>query len=289
MDHNHWEMLDVLYATGNITKAAKYLFLSQPTLTTRIKSLEAYYDVQLMIRKHRGIMFTPEGEKLALHARKMLQEQTDIEEKLNNMKNYVTGTLRVGVSHFFASNKMPKILRLFKQSFPEVEFQVVTGWSSDIYQRALNHDVHISFIKGDYTWKDESTLLYEEEVCIASPWEFKWEDLPKLPRIDYSTDGQNKAIMDNWWYNHFNEQPNINIQVNQVDTCKEMVTNGLGYAIMASLVVRPYPELIIKDLKYPSGQPITRKTWMYYHKDSLQINTVHAFVQFIETLDVKKL
>ncbi|WP_229671880.1 LysR family transcriptional regulator [Lentibacillus kapialis] len=289
LKYQNWEMLDALYATGNITQTAKRLFLSQPTLTTRIKSLEDYYGVQLIIRKQRGITFTPEGEELALHARKMLREQINIEEKLNNMKQQVAGTLRVGVSNFFALNKMPKILRLFKQTYPNVEFQVVTGWSSDIHRRILNHDIHICFIKGDYNWNDEKELLYEEEVCIASPWEFNWSELPKLPRIDYRTDGKMKSIADNWWYSNYKEHPNINIQVNQVETAKEMIINNLGYAIMANLVVRPYPHLIIKNLHQPTGELITRKTWMYYHENSLQMNIVKAFVQFIKTLDVKDL
>lgn len=93
----------------------------------------------------------------------------------------------------------------------------------------------------------------------------------------------------NWWYSNYEQHPNINILVNQVETCKEMVINGLGYAIIANLIVRPYPELVIKNLIDQTGSPITRKTWMYYHEDSLQINIVKAFVRFIKTLDVKAL
>ncbi|NAP01198.1 LysR family transcriptional regulator, partial [Halomonas sp. MG34] len=90
-------------------------------------------------------------------------------------------------------------------------------------------------------------------------------------------------------YNNYKQQPNINIQVNQVETCKEMVINGLGYAILANLVVRPHSELFIKPLYLPDGKPITRKTWMYYHEDTLELNIVKAFVQFIQTIDVKAL
>lgn len=284
-----WEMLATLYATENITQAAHRLFLSQPTLTSRLKKLENYYGVQLIIRKQRGITFTPEGEQLAQHAKKMLYEQRKIEERLHNMKEQVAGTIRVGVSNFFALNKMPKLLRLFKQSYPNVEFQVVTGWSSEMHRLILNNDVHIGFIKGDYVWNENKDLLYEEEICIASPWDFTWKDLPDLPRIDYYTDEKMRSIVDQWWYSNYKQTPNINIQVSQVETCKEMIINGLGYAILANLVVRPYPELIIKPLQHPSGKAITRKTWMYYHEDTLQLNIVHAFVQFIQTLDVKAL
>ncbi|WP_156289589.1 LysR family transcriptional regulator [Oceanobacillus salinisoli] len=289
MDYQDWKMLASLYATENITQAAKQLFLSQPTLTSRIKRLETYYGVPIIIRKQRGITFTPEGEELALHAKKMLYEQRNIEEKINNMKNEVSGTLRVGVSNFFALNKMPKLLRLFKQKYPNIECQVVTGWSSEMHRLILNHDVHISFIKGDYPWREKKELLYEEEICVASPWDFKWEELPSLPRIDYFTDGLMKNIVDGWWYNHYSQNPYINIEVNQVETCKEMVINGLGYAILSNLVVRPYPELIIKPIYHSSGEPITRKTWMYYHAESLEMNIVRAFIEFIRTLDVKTL
>ena len=284
-----WEMLTTLYDTENITKAAQRLFISQPTITSRLKKLENYYGVQLVIRKQRGITFTPEGEKLALHAEKMLSEQRKIEEELHNMGEQVSGTIRVGVSNFFALNKMPKLLRLFKQSYPNVEFQVVTGWSSEMHRLILNHDVHIGFIKGDYLWNENKYLLYEEEICVAAPWEFAWEDLPNLPRIDYHTDEKMKSIVEQWWYSNYKQNPNIKIHVNQVETCKEMVVNGLGYAIMANLVVRPYPELITKPLHLPSGKPITRKTWMYYHKETLQLNIIRAFVQFIQTLNVKVL
>ncbi|AVQ98198.1 LysR family transcriptional regulator [Oceanobacillus iheyensis] len=289
MKFQDWEMLATLYETENITQAAERLFLSQPTLTSRLKNMENYYGVQLMNRKQRGVTFTPEGEQLAQHAVRMLYEQRKIEEKLHNMKNQVAGTLRVGVSNFFALNKMPKLLRLFKQSYPDVEFQVVTGWSSEMHRLISNHDVHISFIKGDYAWNEQKDLLYEEEICIASPWQFQMEDLPTLPRIDYYTDEKMRSLVEHWWYNNYKHPPNINIQVNQVETCKEMVINGLGYAILANLVVRPHSELFIKPLYLPDGKPITRKTWMYYHEDALELNIVKAFVQFIQTIDVKAL
>jgi len=289
MNVQDWKMLATLFETENITQAAERLFVSQPTLTSRIKRLEEQYEVPIIIRKRRGITFTPEGEELALHAKKMLREEQAITEKIHNMKKEVAGILRVGVSNFFALNKMPKLLRLFKEKYPNVEFQVVTGWSSEMHRHILNHDVHISFIKGDYPWKGEKELLYEEEICVAAPWDFKWEELPKLPRIDYFTDGLMKNIVDEWWYNNYSENPSINIQVNQVETCKEMVVNGLGYAILANLVVRPFPELYIKPIHDPEGKKITRKTWMYYHGDSMELNIVRAFITFIRSLDMKTL
>ncbi|WP_026701882.1 LysR family transcriptional regulator [Salibacterium aidingense] len=289
MHFRDWELLDSLYATKNITHAAQMLYVSQPTLTARLKHLEEHYGITIINRKRRGVSFTPEGEQLALHAGEELRRQRELEETINNMKNKVAGTLRVGVSNFFAKNKMPQLLRLFNERYPDVECRIVTGWSSEMHRLVLNHDVHLSFIKGDYPWQEQKELLYEEEVSAASPWPFTWEDLPEMPRIDYYTDERMKQIVDHWWYSRYKKRPYINIQVNQVDTCKEMVVNGLGYALLANLVVRPYPDLYVKPLKQMDGTPILRKTWMYYHEDSLQTNIVKAFVEFVQGVDVKSL
>src|SRR5690625_1299670 len=289
MNYQDWKLLATLYDTKNITRAAQTLFLSQPTLSARLKRLETYYDVQLIIRKRNGIAFTPEGLKLAEHAKKMLYQQRKIEEEINNMKDDVSGTIRVGVSNFFALNKMPKLLRYFKQKHPYIECQVVAGWSSDIYRLLLNDEVHIGIIKGNYPWKGKKEFLYEENIVVAAPWPFTWGQLPQLPRIDYHTDVEMHDLIDRWWYNNYREEPYVSIQVNQVETCREMIINQLGYAILAHLVVQTYQDLTIKTLYDSSGKPITRQTAMYYDEDILNLNIVQAFISFVRTMDVKGL
>lgn len=287
VDYHDWILLEMLFKTKNISHAANKLYISQSTLSTRLKNLETEYDVQIVLRRRRGVSFTPEGILLAKHAERMLEEQTKVKEEINNMKNEITGTLKVGVSNFFALNKMPKLLRLFQQEHPSIECQVVTGWSSDMYRLLINRDVHISFIKGNYPWHESKEMLYEESICVAAPWSFDWTDLPSLPQIAYHTDPVMKSIIDRWWQTNYKQAPYTNIIVNQVDTCKEMILNELGYGILAQLVVEPYKHLTIKPITDANGETLTRKTWMYYHTDALQLNIVKAFVSFISTVDVK--
>lgn len=289
VDRQDWKALDTLYETANITQAAAKLFISQPSLTARIKRLEQRFNVPIIIRKRRGVLFTPEGKELVQYAKRMLKDEQALIEKIKNMRDEVAGTIRVGVSNFFALNKMPKILRLFKKRYPKVEFQVVTGWSSEMHRHLVNDDVHISFIKGNYPWKGIKEVLYEEEICVAAPWVFEWGELPELPRVDYLTDALMKGLVDDWWYRNYDQKPYINIEVNQVETCKEMVVNGLGYAILANLVVQTHPDLFIKPIQDEKGNLITRKTSMYYHRDVLNLNAVNAFITFIRELEVKKL
>lgn len=289
MNIRDWELLVTLAETKNITHASHQLYVSQSTLSSRLSRLEAKFAIDIVFRNRRGISFTPEGKVLVEHAKKMINEQIKIKEQINNMKHTVTGTLKVGVSNFFAQNKMPRLLRLFQKKHPNIECQVVTGWSSEMYRSLVNQDVHIGFIKGDYPWQESKHLLYEEAVCVAAPWEFSWEDLPTLPRIDYYTDRIMKSMIDEWWATNYKKAPYTMIHVNQVETCREMILNELGYGILTQLVIEPYDHLVVKPIKNLQGEPIKRNTWMYYHTDALQLNIVEAFISFVLTVDVKML
>src|SRR5699024_2515133 len=165
-------------------------------------------------------------------------------------------------------NKMPKLLSLFKKQYPNVEFQVVTGWSGEMYRKILNRDVHISFIKGDYNWKDNKELLYEEAVSVAAPWDFDWVAIPQLPRIEYITDDKVRPTIHNSCYSNYIQPPDVSIQVQQVEACREIIKNGLAYSILTDLVVKPYSDLITKPLKNSKLEILTRQKSMYFHNDS---------------------
>ncbi len=287
MDYRDWEILKELYNQKNLTKTARLLFLTQPALTSRLKHMQEELGVQIVTRESRGIHFTPQGEYLVHCAEEALAHLEKIKENVQNMSNnesnLIAGTLKLGVSNFFANYELPYILKQFKIKYPHVEFKVITGWSRDVTQLIHNKDVHIGFVRGDYGWRGLSThQLFEETICIASKEQINITDLPRLPRIEYRGDYLLKSVIDHWWAENYAEAPFISIEVDQVDTCKEMVLNGLGYGILSSRVLAGIDDLYKTQLKDQDGNPILRRTWMYYHKESLEWNVVKAFVQFIE-------
>jgi DNA-binding transcriptional LysR family regulator len=289
MDYRDWEVLKVLYSQKNITKAARLLFITQPALTNRIKHMQEELGVKIVIRESRGIHFTPQGEYLVHCADEALAQYKKIKEHVRNMSNdagnEVAGTLKLGVSNFFANYELPHILKLFKVQYPHVEFKVTTGWSKDVAQLIHNKDVHIGFVRGDYSYRGlKKHLLFEETISIASRETIDIADLPNLPRIDYSGDYLLKSLIDNWWAENCTQPPSVSIEVDQVDTCKEMVINGLGYGILSSRMLKDIEGLNKIDLTDQKGNPILRRTWMYYHKESMEWNVVKTFVNFIESL-----
>jgi DNA-binding transcriptional LysR family regulator len=282
LDERDWMVLQTLYKEKNITKAAQHLYISQPALTNRLQQLEKEFGVKIVNRGRRGVQFTPQGEYLAKSAHEMLLNIQKIKENVLNMEEKVAGTLRLGVSTFFTDYILPNLLKLFKERYPTIEFKVTTGFSSHIANLIYNQDVHIGIVKGDFNWKDHKHLLFEETICIASKEKIDIHNLPNLPRIDYHTDSLLKNSIDNWWSEHFTQPPLVSIEVDKVDTCKKMVVNGLGYAILPNMILNDVNDVYKTDITTIDGNPIVRKTWMFYHKDSLELNIVKAFVEFME-------
>ncbi|MBE5911183.1 LysR family transcriptional regulator [Pseudobutyrivibrio sp.] len=67
--------------TGNITEAAKQLFIAQPSLTSAIKDLEKEYNITIFYRSNKGIEITPEGDEFLGYARQLLEQANLIEER----------------------------------------------------------------------------------------------------------------------------------------------------------------------------------------------------------------
>jgi DNA-binding transcriptional LysR family regulator len=287
MEDRDWRILQELYHQKNITKTAQQLFISQPALTKRLRQIEKEFGVEIVQRGRRGVQFTPQGEYIAKCAEEMLLRLREIKEHVLNMDNDVVGTLRLGVSNYFTKYKLPGILELFKHEYPKVEFQVTTGWSRDIFHSVYNQDVHIGFVRGDYSWQGQKHLLFEETLCIASKNKINVNDLPHLPRIDYQTDYLFKMLIDNWWTANYSEPPLIGMEVDKADTCKEMVIRSLGYGILPRSTLSDAKDLYKIDITDQDGKPIVRRTWMFYHQESLNIKAVRAFVDFVKGLDLQ--
>ncbi len=289
MEDRDWLIIKVLHENKNITKTAQELFISQPSLTARIRKIEDDFNVKMIYRGSKGIHFTPEGDYLAQCAQTMLTTLSQIKEQVVNMSKDVKGTLRLAAPNYLARFKLPRLLGLFKERYPHIEFDVINAWSRDICKLLYNQDVHVGFVRTEYSWGSEKHLLHQEPLCIASKEKISFSHLPKLPRIDYHTDAAYKAFLDAWWNENFSLPPKISMTVSQLDICKVMVVNGLGYGILPTTVFDNNEPVFQIPLKNKAGEAILRNTWMLYQKEILELKAVRLFIEFAQEVDFCKL
>ncbi|HJG32667.1 MAG TPA: LysR family transcriptional regulator [Jeotgalicoccus aerolatus] len=281
MDEKDWKLLVNLYAEKNITKTSKKLYISQPSLTYRIKQLEKEFGITLLHRGNKGITFTSEGEYLVKYAEKMLSELRQAEDALANMNNQLQGTLRLGSSSNFAHYELPSILEGFIYLYPDIDVQLKTGWSTDILELLQSESIHAAFIRGDIKWSGEKMLLSEERMSIVSKHEINLGDLPQLNYIKYDTDQHLKTTLDNWWIKTFDVPAHVSMEVDRIETCKEMVKKGLGFSVMPNMSLRGEDDLYTKEIKI-DGQPVTRQSWLLYKSDMIDLKIVESLSHFVK-------
>lgn len=282
MDDKDWIILKTIAEEKNMTKAADRLFISQPALTYRLRNLEKEFDARIVSRHPTGVILTPQGESLLAYVESMLLQFRKAKERIKNMENKVQGTLRLGTSSVFAHYELPQILKNFLERYPDVEISLKTGLSRRINRMLRKEDIAVAIIRGDYPWIGEKFLIREEPICLVSSQPIEFGELPSKPQISYLTDSSLEPVIQEWWSESFSRPPLITMEVDSMDTCRQMVLHGLGWAILPAIGLSRQSAPFTRELFWRSGSPLLRRTWIMYTAASLELSAVRAFVDYIK-------
>lgn len=284
MDDKDWLILKTIAEEKNITKAAARLFISQPALTYRLKNIEEEFGTQVVSRVPSGVVFTPQGDLLLDYVSEMLRSYGAVKEQIRNMESKVQGVLRVGSSSVFAQHSLPRILRGFLIRYPEVDIALQTGLSNKMIQMLENQEVTLAIVRGDHAWEGERYLLAEEPICLVSQDKPDFETLLEKPYIRYRTsDAALEKMTDTWWRKNFSAPPRTSMEVNTIDSARQLVLHGLGWAILPSIGLRRTHGLHSAPLSWPDGEPLVRKTWVFCSNGAMELRTVRAFLGYLES------
>ncbi len=282
MDIKDCIVLTTLNEERNITRAAEQLFITQPALTYRLKQLERYFKCELFIRDRLGLRPTHKGEVVISFAEKMLKDVESTFEELEMMDTKVKGTIKLGVASTYGQYVLPNILHKFQKIYPDVTFQIVTGFSSRMMDLFESGDVHIAIVRGFDYWDEQKTLLATEPICIVQKDPISIPSLPDLPQIRYEMDGFLHNLVEDWWKNVFMTARMTSMSVDSLETAKEMVRVGMGYALLPGICLIDEHGLYIEQLHSKEGIPVSRNTWAYCHYDTMEFAAVRTFYEFLE-------
>ena len=277
-----WEIINTLKRTRNITKAAEFLHITQPTLTKRLQKIESELDVTIAVRNTRGLEFTVEGDYLAKKAEQMLSLQEEICQTLHSMRANTTGSLKLFADNSCGRFILPQLLNSFSKHKPGIKVTASNALRAKVIHSIERGESHVGMVKGSIDhYNGYMASLYKEQGCILYKDSFKISDLPYLPRIDFVMDPYNEALIDHWWYSHFSVPPLIGMRVSHGEIAREMVMNGLGYSIFLSKAYTAgCKHLFISPLIYGDGSPVIRDTILFCKSDYLKLPFVKDFIEF---------
>jgi DNA-binding transcriptional LysR family regulator len=282
---SEFQLLSVLAQEMNMRKAAERLFVSQPALSQRLQTIEKEWGTQLFIRSQKGVSLTPAGEHVIQFVNEILNKQEKVKEMVHSFQSEIAGTLKIAVATIVGQNWLPQVLKKFIEKYPHVKISLITGWSSEISKYLYDDQVHIGIIRGTPDWKGVKIHLFEDLLYLVDK-EIKNPDevlVTDRPFIQFKSDSNYYQVIQDWWIRHFKIPPRRTVVVDQIETCKQMTFNGIGYAILPGITLNGADKDLFKiPLFDEKKEPLKRDTWLLGYESSFQLKQVQAFRELIK-------
>lgn len=172
MEHN-LNQLKIFYTVaseGNISKAARKLFISQPAISMAVSKLEENLDVMLLKRSAKGVHLTYEG-KILFEQLKTAFNAIDIgEQKIKNIKNLGVGKIKIGASASLCKYILIPFLKEYIEENPHIKIVIECQSSAKSLELLENGKLDIALVvQPENNTKSEFLALGEfEDIFIAN-------------------------------------------------------------------------------------------------------------------------
>ena len=131
--------------SGSFSKAAKLLFLTQPTVSAHISALEKELDSRLFVRNTKEVKLSEEGKQLYQYARQMVELEEEIEHVFSKDAQREEKCITIATSTIPAQYVLPAILAKFREAYPDEQFRISENDSCGVVEQVAGHMVDIGF------------------------------------------------------------------------------------------------------------------------------------------------
>jgi DNA-binding transcriptional LysR family regulator len=265
-------ILKAVATEKNFTKAAEILYISQPSLSKQIKTLEKNLDILLINRENNKISLTENGKVFLQYSERILALCEESCRALLDLKNGDRGNLTVGASQTIGTYLMPRFLALFAQNYPQINLKVQVNSTRIIAKNVLNREVDIAVVGGEVPYElrkklqvehfveDELSLIIPKSHPFAKKKIINKDDLYHLNFITLNSNSTIRKFIDNILRQNNIEtnQLKIIMQLNSIEGIKTAVSLGLGAAFVSSSAIEKEIELKTIDRIKIKNIKITR-------------------------------
>ena len=177
MDIRQLRYLVALAQERHFTRAADISGVTQPTLSSRIRQLEAELGTPIVSRGQRFHGFTPEGEIVLKWARSILEHFDALQQELDAHKGALSGHLKLGV----IPSALPGVATLTERvhrAFPGVTFSVLSRSSNEILEELVSYelDAGITYLDGEPIDRMTARPLYDETYLAVCRSDHRFAD-----------------------------------------------------------------------------------------------------------------
>lgn len=159
---------------GSFSKAAKRLYVSQPSLSATVKRIEEKVSVPLFDRSTTPISLTEAGEEYVRYALEIEEKERDFSHYISDYTKSFKGSIRIGGSSLFAAFMIPFMISNFNREYPNVKFEITEDTTKNLTEKLALGTLDI--ILDNAIIKDgniDSTVCTSEMLLLAVPRSFE--------------------------------------------------------------------------------------------------------------------
>lgn len=299
-----------VYKERSFTKAAQNLYISQPSLSARIKKIEEIIGEPLFDRSITPLQLTEVGKVYIEAAEEITQIEQRVENYINDLAGLKTGNLAVGASTLFAAYVVPSLITQFNQKFPDVHIQLIEGNTAEL-EEMLGSNA-LDFVIDNYHYDSilyNKELYCEENILLAVPKHFAVNEELGMYQLSYKniknknylsrkypavplgrfadlpfimlTQGNDTRTRGDRLCRNVGFKPNIVLEFNQQSTAYMASSTQLGATFISDILVSQLPTF--ENLVYYKldGEEAKRKVFFYYKTHKYKTRVMEEFIRMM--------
>lgn len=292
LDIKHLKLVRMLSKTGNMTRAARNLFVTQSALSQQLKDIETRLGTDLFYRTGKKMVPTRVGKMVLARSEAIIRQVEETELDIARMVTGERGELKIGVRCLFCYMWLPRVLGLFQEKFPNVDIAIGNAMDpeGDLISEAVDIAVTASEEEDP---RIESAPLFEDEVVVVMSADHPLRVKPFM-RLDDFHGADIIALVDKSTHYFFDGflrsreiRPRRYMIISHPEAMVDLIASGLGVGILPQWFALPYlaSRALCTCPVTASGKRLTwRASWLKsgqqppYLKEFIKLMSAHAVV-----------
>lgn len=252
-----------LAETESFTRAAQINGVTQSAVSQQISSLERQFKSLLIERSKKKFRLTREGQVLYEYSKQIIQTYEGLFSKLQEIKNVISGSIRVATIYSIGLHDLPPYLKKFLKAYPTVNVHVEYRRSNQVYDDVLSNVVDLGLVA--YPVKDPKleiiplrrdmmVLICHPEHQVAKRKTVKLAELNGLKFIGFQPDIPTRQAIDKVLKEHEVQVQHV-MEFDNIETVKRAVEINAGVAIVPQgTVEQEISKLTLVEIKLEDVQ-----------------------------------
>ena len=272
---------------GNMTSAARSLYIAQPTVSQAITELESHYGIKLFDRLAKRLYITESGKQLLSYARHIIALDEEMELAMKDPEK--SGMLKIGASLTIGAELMPKLASGFQEKHRELRIHAVVRNTADIENLILRNDIDFALVEGIIHSKniiaepfmdDELALVCGKSHALCGIRSVTLEELLRYDFVVREQGSGTRELFESAMISK-NAAWNISWECSGSDSIKSAAAGGLGIGVISRLLVEreiEVGELVVLNVP---GLDLKRKFSIAYHRNKYITDTMKEFFSMV--------